>query len=114
MRDFATCTGRFSAEVEHSWLMAAGEAERKEVLYGNMSALLSAVTGPEDEQRAMAIRIDAKAAHARLLLQSAFGWDADQRRVAERRADELLATCSALILADSDAGSMKIWAVTAD
>ena len=111
MRDFATCTGRLSAEVEHSWLVATAEADRNEAMYNNMASLLAAVTAPEDEVRARSMRIDAKVAHSRLLLQAAFGWDADQRAFAERRARDLLISCSALILADSAKTPAKIWAV---
>ncbi|MEL7026538.1 MAG: hypothetical protein AAGO57_04810 [Pseudomonadota bacterium] len=111
MRDFATCTGRLSAEVEHSWLVATVQADRNAVMYANMASLLAAVTAPEDEIRARALRIDAKAAHSQLLLQSAFGWNAEQRQFAERRARELTMSCSALILADSRENSAKIWAI---
>ena len=111
LRDFATCTGRFSAEVEHSWLMESAEADHKEVLYENMAALLASVTSREDATQALSMRIDAKAAHAQLLLQAAFGWDAVQRASSKQRAAELLSACSSLILADAQDGSMKIWAI---
>lgn len=98
VRDFATCTGRLSAEVEHAWLMSSEEANKNEELYKNMAALLEAVTLPNEKSRAMAMRIDAKVAHGRLLLQSAFGWDIVQRKNAKIRAAELLGACSTLVL----------------
>lgn len=98
IREFATCTGRLSAEVEHSWLMHTDEAERKSSLYRNMTALLDAVTASEDARRILAIRIEAKAAHGHLLLQSAFGHDEVLRKNARVRAEELLGMCSSLIL----------------
>ena len=110
MRDFATCTGRFSAEVEHAWLVRTIEAERHSQMYDNMSALLDAVTSPDDEISARALLIEAKAAHSRLLLQAAFGWDAERRRIAEKRARFLLLSCTALILADAREDATKIWA----
>ncbi len=114
MRDFAACTGRFSAEVEHSWLMQSQEADRKEALYRSMETLLASVTSADDAVQARAIRIEYKAAHSHLLLQSAFGWDAEQRAFSGRRAKELLGACSSFMLADAQNGSMKIWAIGRD
>ncbi len=114
LRDFATCTGRFSAEVEHAWLMETDRAERNALLYANMAALLDSITSSDNAVRARAIRIDAKAAQAQLRLQSVFGWDRDQRVIAEQRADDLLRTCSALLLADAGENTIKIWAVGAE
>ena len=94
---FADCTGRFSAAMEHAWLVQDPRADEFEGYRDAFEALLDAVAGPADRDL-LARRIDAKAAQARLLLQARFGGDGDESDWARTRAGRHLATCRMLLL----------------
>ena len=96
-RAFAECAGRFSASMEHAWLMQDPGADRFERDRAAFVDLLDAVGGASGRQ-ALAQRIDAKAAQARLLQEASFGTDSERAAWALRRADEQLATCRLLLL----------------
>ena len=98
---FATCTGRFSALIEHQWL--TGEASDSTAAdRAAMLALLEAVTGADQRTEAMALRVEAKLAEAALLEQASFGPVAN-RLWARARAQTLVEECRSMLLTDAGA-----------
>ena len=92
--DATVCAGRLSAHLEHQWLMQNPAADRTEAARDAMVALLEAV-GDVDDAATLALRIEAKHAHAALLQRATFG---RLRNGAEagRRADGLLAVAGSM------------------
>lgn len=98
---FAICAGRFSAAMEHGWLI--GEAsDRLEAERAAMITLLEAVQPADMPPRAghmiLHRRIEAKFAHARLLQRGTFSDDPAEARHALRLAEMRLASCRSLML----------------
>ncbi len=96
--EFATCAGRFSAELEHAWLMydeRAGEIERRRLLFID---LLNATIPNEQRRHALNLRIEAKVAHASLLTQATFSQDRERAFWAVRRAESEIAYCTSFLL----------------
>lgn len=97
---FATCLGRYSAEMEHDWLVgqdaAAAESRRTlfEMLLDTVAAR-SGFTGPV----ILDMRIRAKMAQARLLQVATFHTDPDHRQRAAAAARVAIRPCEALIIA---------------
>ena len=94
---FATCAGRYSAAMEHAWLMGRDGALH-EARRAGMVSLVEATMGPGSGRIVLARRIEAKAALAVLLARASFGGDATVTRRAGMRANRLLAACDALLL----------------
>ena len=95
---FASCAGRFSAELEHAWLMQ--DARTDEIAHRRDAFIdLLNATVPDDRwQKALHLRIDAKVAHAQLLSAAAFSRDADRIRWAARRAKFEIDYCNGFLL----------------
>jgi hypothetical protein len=93
LRDFAVCAGRFSALVEHQWLVDGPASDASARQRDSLLSLVDAVAGPEEMQDAMAWRIDAKVSQKRLLDRAYFAGDP----VAEVRSAQLLQACADLI-----------------
>ncbi len=93
LREFAVCAGRFSALVEHQWMVDGPASEFSARQRDSLLSLVEAVMGPEEAGTAMAWRIDAKVSQRRLLDQ---GWFADDP-VAKVRSAQLLQACADLI-----------------
>jgi len=95
---FAACAGRFSAELEHAWLMNDERASEFEYRRAQFIDLLNA-TVPRDRRRhALHLRIDAKMAHAQLLSQASFSGKADRSLWAVRRAKSEIDYCTRFLL----------------
>jgi hypothetical protein len=94
---FATCTGRFSAEMEHAWLMG-NDATYFEERRSQFSEMVGAVMHPDQGREALSLRIDAKFAHARLLNSATFADAPERRAIALRRAADELNTCTSMLL----------------
>lgn len=94
-RLFASCTGRMSAELADRWLMG-GDAEGVERLRDRLADLAEAATPPGHEVAARALRIEARAAQADLLMIARFGAHPRIRERAAQTAARLLAPCRAL------------------
>ena len=95
---FAGCVGRFSAEMEHAWLMGDGSADTYE---GHRSAFISLMeaTMPEGSgSRVLHQRLDHKMAHASLLTLATFGTDARRARAASLAAKSYRLECEQLLL----------------
>lgn len=89
---FAACTGRFSALIEHQWLMG----EPSEPAMAEREAMLGLLDAAGGGQQAMALRIEAKAAEAALLRAATFGPES-RRPWAAARAKALIADCRRLL-----------------
>ena len=101
-RVFASCLGRFSAEMEHDWLMGGdGEAARKErrLFESLLDAVLpDASRGGLGGARLLHMRIEAKHAQARLLQAAQFQDDPRRAERAGRVALRHVSQCRALVL----------------
>ena len=93
LREFAVCAGRFSALVEHQWLVDGPASDASAGMRDSLLALVAAVEGPGMAQTVMGWRIEAKVAQRALLQRAYLAKDAG----ADRRAAELLEACAALI-----------------
>lgn len=93
LREFAVCTGRFSALVEHQWLVDGPASEVSARQRDDLWALVEAVAEPAEAQVASNWRIEAKVAQKALLDRAWFATD----RVAEKRSAQLLQACADLI-----------------
>ncbi|MEL6643296.1 MAG: hypothetical protein AAFQ79_05115 [Pseudomonadota bacterium] len=98
-KEFAVCTGRLSAELEHAWLMQDDQADLIEAQRAAMTDLLDAVTDTESQNRALAWRIDAKAAHKALLRQATFDLHTERSSAARRLSRAHIRVCTAFLLA---------------
>jgi hypothetical protein len=97
-RQFATCTGRLSAQMEFQWLLSDAGSDRTEEERAAMISLLEAVVRPEDRRNALALRIEAKQAHTALLTRAHFNDDKAQATWAANRAAVEIGRCRSLIL----------------
>lgn len=95
---FATCTGRFSAELEHAWLFGDARSEDIERQRKHFELLAEATTPAAHITRAMSWRIEAKVAHAHLLSEVAFSRDAKRSDWAETRAQNEIQYCVSFLL----------------
>lgn len=89
---FADCAGRFSAEMEHSWLMGHDPAEvtrQRAMMIDLVDAARPADAGPA----ILATRIEAKFAQAALLQRASFTQDPQQARQARATARAALERC---------------------
>jgi hypothetical protein len=93
LRDFAVCAGRYSALVEHQWMVDGPASEVSGQSRDALLSLVDAVLEPGMSATAMGWRVEAKMAQKALLQRAHFGRDT----VAEKRAAELLQSCAALI-----------------
>ena len=93
LRDFAICTGRYSALVEHQWLVDGPASEQSERVRDALWSLVDAVATPEEALAAMGWRIEAKAGQRALLARAWFDGDA----AARKRSAQLLQACADLI-----------------
>jgi hypothetical protein len=97
-KTFAYCAGRLSAEVEHAWLVAGGDADLLEDRRDNMLTLLDSVVGDADAPEVLDLRIHAKQAHARLLRDASFHTDPTTAARARRLAMARIRACSSMLL----------------
>lgn len=93
LKEFAVCAGRFSALVEHHWMVDGPASDASAGTRDSLLALVEAVQDPGMEATAMGWRIEAKVAQKALLQRAHFAKDG----AAEKRAAELLQACAALI-----------------
>jgi hypothetical protein len=93
LREFAVCAGRYSALVEHQWMVDGPASERSAGTRDSFLALVGAVEEPGMAAAVMGWRIEAKMAQKALLQRAQFAGD----KGAKARAAELLQSCAALI-----------------
>ena len=95
---FASCTGRFSAELEHAWLTQNEQMDEIERRRSQFVDLLDATLPPDQGRHALNLRIDAKVAHAALLAQATFSKDRQRAQWALQRAESEIAYCRGFLL----------------
>lgn len=95
---FATCTGRFSALMEHQWMFDGPGSETTAKLVASMASLVQAITPPDQGRRVLAWRIEAKVAQRALLMQADFGTTPEQQDLAKARSETLIGSCRSLLL----------------
>ena len=95
---FASCAGRFSAELEHAWLVADERTEEIERRRRQFIDLVNATVPPDQRRHVLNLRIDAKIAHGALLTQATFSQDRERAQWAARRAESEIAYCSGFLL----------------
>ena len=93
---FAACAGRYSAEMEHRWLIGhdADEVTRKR---SAMIDLVDAVITRDRARDVLARRIEAKMAQAALLQRATFNRDQNDSAQAETYARIALRRCERLL-----------------
>ena len=103
---FATCAGRYSAEMEHRWLIGHDAAEITRLVEAvrltprqlrAMIDLVDAVRTPDQGPRVLAWRVEAKVAQAMLLQRAEFNTDPADAGRARDLARLALSQCRALI-----------------
>ena len=97
-REFAYCTGRYSAELEHAWLMRDPAADDREARRDSFVALLEAVSSEDSAPSVLNHRISAKVAHAALLRRASFAEESDSRDHARALAASLVRSCDGFLL----------------
>ncbi|WP_206540150.1 hypothetical protein [Tateyamaria sp. ANG-S1] len=95
---FAECAGRFSAEMEHAWLMNDLGASDHETDRASFSMLTSATMAPNEGRDILNHRIEVKLAHAALLQQASFGTTPQRAQSAQKVAKQHIAACRTLLL----------------
>lgn len=98
VNSFANCAGRYSAEMEHAWLMSDPKAEDFEHRRKGFVSLLEATTTSENAEQVLSHRINSKHAHAALLYSASFDPDAARSEAARGAATRLLEQCNFLLL----------------
>ena len=113
---FAECAGRYSAELEHQWLMGDPTSEQTELERAQILDVMFALMDPErDASVTLARRLEAKFAHSRLLQRAAFDPDQDSAVWAQGRSRNEIRRCASLVLAepesvevDADIGNLAV------
>ena len=100
---FAACAGRYSAEVEHDWLLRPADSPAAEARRDAFLALLDAVAPDAIDDGVpphllMATRIEEKAAQAALLQRAAFHVDPLAADAALTAAVRRIAACGSWLL----------------
>ena len=95
--NFARCAGRLSAQLEHEWLMRSPKADGTKAVRNAFADLLAAVAGPSDAVLTLALRIEAKQAHAALLRRAQFNAKTDDAARAARFAQLQVRACLRLL-----------------
>lgn len=94
----ASCTGRLSAELEFAWLLNTPEADKVQEQRNRFVDILESLGPSEDPRAQLALRIDAKMAHAGLLSQAFFGTDATRATWAKHQAVRQKSRCQNMLL----------------
>lgn len=95
---FAGCTGRYSAELEHAWLVQSTASELLEARRARFEDLLAAVSSEAQRKTLLDQRIRAKTAHAHILGIALFSRDPERARWARRRAAVEIGYCESFLL----------------
>ncbi|WP_170610735.1 hypothetical protein [Ruegeria arenilitoris] len=98
VKSFASCAGRYSAEIEHAWLLDDPNAKQYEMKRKGFVSLLNATIESDNAQHVLSHRVNAKHAHSALLQTGTFGSDAATSTAARRTAARLLYQCNLLLL----------------
>lgn len=95
---FAGCVGRFSAELEHAWLMNEPTADDLQGRRLTFISLLEASMPKGNARDILSVRIESKLAHASLLTAATFERNSELSHAAKVSAAAYLSACEMLIL----------------
>lgn len=95
---FAACAGRYSAEMEHAWLLDTARADALQDRRDAFVQLTEASGSPSSAAHLLNLRIQAKYAQARLLNAASFARTPAQAGRAQRLALVHLHTCEKMLL----------------
>ncbi|MEO0752911.1 MAG: hypothetical protein AAFY25_14045 [Pseudomonadota bacterium] len=98
MDTMTVCAGRMSAEMEFAWLLSDPDADWYQTQRLRFLDILTALGPAPDPSHQLALRIDAKMAHAGLLTTAHFGTDATRAMWAKRHAVQQRMTCQTMLL----------------
>lgn len=98
LRQVSECVGRFSAQMEHLWLVQDGAPDVIERQRAHLIDILETLTTTENATRVLAGRIDAKVAHASLLSRATFSGDSRISAWAAARAEDNIRLCGDIVL----------------
>ena len=96
--DFAACTGRLSALMEHQWIVDPPASERTRRQRARMIDLLEATMHPADGRAVLNRRVEAKTAQALLLTRARNGSHPRDAAQAGRLSERALSACLSLLL----------------
>lgn len=94
----ASCTGLLSAEMEFAWLVSDPDADEVQKQRDTFVELLQAMQNRSERKQLLAVRIDAKMAHATLLTIGLFGSDERRADWARRQAILYKNQCQSMLL----------------
>jgi len=95
---FGGCVGRFSAELEHAWLVGDPASQDIEATRATFISLLEATMPPDSGRYVLTHRLDHKIAQASLLTIATFSRDTDRARAALLSAKTYRRACERLLL----------------
>ncbi|MEM7440556.1 MAG: hypothetical protein AAF393_13225 [Pseudomonadota bacterium] len=95
---FASCAGRYSAELEHAWLLNDDRSVEFEHRLHQFADLVKATALQGDLRNLLNLRIETKLAHAGLLTQATFATDTELSDWAEARAASAINFCADFLL----------------
>ena len=98
LREFATCVGQLSAQMEYEWMFDGQGSEITKDRREAMIELVQAIMSPEDGRRVLNWRISAKQAHHSLLTRATFNDDPEDAAWAMQLAQSNAADCGGLLL----------------
>lgn len=98
LHQFASCTGRLSALMEHQWLMGHADADKTQAWRNTMASLLDAIQPQGAGRMVLSLRIEAKMAQASLLQRAVFNDDPADAARAQQQSEVAIATCASLII----------------
>ena len=96
-KEFASCAGRYSAMMEHAWLIESPSAGDYERMRETFITLLEAIDGGPGKVR-LHRRVYAKFAQASLLHLATFSLEPEIAERAEEQVESHLAFCRGLVL----------------
>ena len=112
LRHVSECVGRFSAQMEHHWLVQDKSSDQIERQRAHLVDILETLTTSENATAVLSGRIDAKLAHASLLTRATFSDDPRTARWAGNRAAHHIQMCNDIALMPPDPEITGVFAAT--
>ncbi len=95
---FASCAGRLSATMEHQWMFDGPGSETTERQRNAVVDILETMIPKGQGRAVLALRIEAKMAHAALLTRATFSTEPQDAKWALRTAERLTSDCKSFLL----------------
>ncbi|MEM6940998.1 MAG: hypothetical protein AAF943_08395 [Pseudomonadota bacterium] len=97
-QSFAACAGRFSAEMEHAWLLGTSHLTQHQTSLATFVSLVEASAPTGSRRSLFHLRVEAKLAHARLLHAGTFVREVKRAAFARATAAHFIRECRKLLL----------------